>query len=141
MGFMSHLVTRLRLRLALVHNRQVILQIPSNMKQLQKNIYNCEHGSHSMVDAANNWQISCILYPQRTFNLHLSTYQVKTSCYYYKYFHPILSRNKAHLLPYFLTSLEKQSYPKSRIILYLRSDNNQVKCGQHSWELFCVIIP
>lgn len=37
----------------------------------------------------------------------------------------VLIRNKAHLLPYFLTSLEKQSYPKSRIILYLRSDNNQ----------------
>jgi len=37
----------------------------------------------------------------------------------------ILVRNKEHTLPYFLTLLEKQSYPKSRIILYLRSDNNQ----------------
>eukprot|EP00090_Calanus_glacialis_P014493 TRINITY_DN23297_c0_g1_i1.p1 TRINITY_DN23297_c0_g1~~TRINITY_DN23297_c0_g1_i1.p1 ORF type:complete len:567 (-),score=145.41 TRINITY_DN23297_c0_g1_i1:201-1901(-) len=37
----------------------------------------------------------------------------------------ILVRNKAHTLPYFLSLLEKQTYPKSRIILYLRSDNNQ----------------
>jgi len=37
----------------------------------------------------------------------------------------ILVRNKAHTLPYFLSLLENQTYPKSRIILYLRSDNNQ----------------
>jgi len=37
----------------------------------------------------------------------------------------ILVRNKAHTLPYFLSLLENQTYPKSRTILYLRSDNNQ----------------
>jgi len=39
----------------------------------------------------------------------------------------ILVRNKEHTLPYFLSLLENQSYPKSRIILYLRSDNNEDK--------------
>ena len=37
----------------------------------------------------------------------------------------VLIRNKAHILPYFLTCLENQNYPKSRIILYLRSDHNE----------------
>jgi len=39
----------------------------------------------------------------------------------------ILVRNKEHTLPYFLTLLEQQTYPKSRIILYIRSDNNEDK--------------
>jgi len=39
----------------------------------------------------------------------------------------ILVRNKEHTLPYFLSLLENQTYPKSRIILYLRSDNNEDK--------------
>ena len=30
-------------------------------------------------------------------------------------------------MPYFLTLLEQQTYPKSRIILYIRSDNNEDK--------------
>ena len=37
----------------------------------------------------------------------------------------VLIRNKAHILPYFLTCLENQNYPKSRIILYLKSDHNE----------------
>jgi len=37
----------------------------------------------------------------------------------------VMVRNKEHALPYFLSSLYKQSYPKNRIILYLRSDHNQ----------------
>ncbi|XP_032689726.1 glycosyltransferase 25 family member isoform X1 [Odontomachus brunneus] len=36
----------------------------------------------------------------------------------------ILVRNKAHTLPYFLTLLERQDYPKKRICLWIRSDNN-----------------
>ncbi|XP_029047412.1 glycosyltransferase 25 family member [Osmia bicornis bicornis] len=36
----------------------------------------------------------------------------------------ILVRNKAHTLPYFLTFLEQLNYPKSRIHLWIRSDNN-----------------
>ncbi|XP_071446637.1 glycosyltransferase 25 family member [Hetaerina americana] len=37
----------------------------------------------------------------------------------------ILARNKAHTLPFFLTSLENMDYPKSRISLWLRSDHNE----------------
>ncbi|KAL6442950.1 hypothetical protein ACFW04_002750 [Cataglyphis niger] len=36
----------------------------------------------------------------------------------------ILVRNKAHTLPYFLSLLERQDYPKKRICLWIRSDNN-----------------
>ncbi|KAI4482603.1 hypothetical protein M0804_008456 [Polistes exclamans] len=36
----------------------------------------------------------------------------------------ILIRNKAHTLPYFLSLLEQQNYPKNRIKLWIRSDNN-----------------
>ncbi|XP_012266997.2 glycosyltransferase 25 family member [Athalia rosae] len=36
----------------------------------------------------------------------------------------ILARNKAHTLPYFLTLLENLDYPKDRISLWIRSDNN-----------------
>ncbi|XP_066581684.1 glycosyltransferase 25 family member [Prorops nasuta] len=36
----------------------------------------------------------------------------------------ILIRNKAHVLPYFLHFLEQQDYPKHRISLWIRSDNN-----------------
>ncbi|KRT81243.1 hypothetical protein AMK59_5115, partial [Oryctes borbonicus] len=36
----------------------------------------------------------------------------------------ILARNKAHTLPYFLSSLEKLNYPKARIALRIRSDHN-----------------
>lgn len=36
----------------------------------------------------------------------------------------ILIRNKAHTLPYFLSFLEQQDYPKDRIKLWIRSDNN-----------------
>ncbi|KAL6261421.1 hypothetical protein P5V15_006515 [Pogonomyrmex californicus] len=36
----------------------------------------------------------------------------------------ILIRNKAHTLPYFLSLLERQNYPKNRISLWIRSDNN-----------------
>ncbi|EZA57456.1 Glycosyltransferase 25 family member [Ooceraea biroi] len=36
----------------------------------------------------------------------------------------ILVRNKAHTLPYFLSLLERQDYPKKRISLWICSDNN-----------------
>ncbi|XP_033222160.1 glycosyltransferase 25 family member-like isoform X2 [Belonocnema kinseyi] len=36
----------------------------------------------------------------------------------------ILVRNKAHTLPYFLSFLENLKYPKERISLWIRSDNN-----------------
>ncbi|GAB1863997.1 Glycosyltransferase 25 family member [Camponotus japonicus] len=36
----------------------------------------------------------------------------------------ILVRNKAHTLPYFLSLLERQDYPKKRICLWIRSDRN-----------------
>ncbi|XP_011267407.1 glycosyltransferase 25 family member [Camponotus floridanus] len=36
----------------------------------------------------------------------------------------ILVRNKAHTLPYFLSLLERQDYPKKRICLWIRSDHN-----------------
>ncbi|XP_011701587.1 PREDICTED: glycosyltransferase 25 family member isoform X2 [Wasmannia auropunctata] len=36
----------------------------------------------------------------------------------------VLVRNKAHTLPYFLSLLERQDYPKKRIGLWIRSDNN-----------------
>ncbi|CAH1972786.1 unnamed protein product [Acanthoscelides obtectus] len=36
----------------------------------------------------------------------------------------ILARNKAHTLPYFLSNLERQNYPKDRISLWIRSDHN-----------------
>lgn len=36
----------------------------------------------------------------------------------------ILVRNKAHTLPYFLSFLENLEYPKNRITLWIRSDNN-----------------
>ncbi|XP_014487037.1 PREDICTED: glycosyltransferase 25 family member isoform X2 [Dinoponera quadriceps] len=36
----------------------------------------------------------------------------------------ILVRNKAHTLPYFLSLLQRQDYPKQRICLWVRSDNN-----------------
>lgn len=36
----------------------------------------------------------------------------------------ILVRNKAHTLPYFLTFLERLTYPKKRIHLWICSDNN-----------------
>lgn len=36
----------------------------------------------------------------------------------------ILVRNKAHTLPYFLTYLEQLHYPKDRMHLWIRSDNN-----------------
>lgn len=36
----------------------------------------------------------------------------------------ILVRNKAHTLPYFLSFLENLEYPKNRISLWIRSDNN-----------------
>ncbi|KAK0092408.1 hypothetical protein PV326_001518 [Microctonus aethiopoides] len=36
----------------------------------------------------------------------------------------ILIRNKAHTLPYFLTLFEQLEYPKNRICLWIRSDNN-----------------
>ncbi|KAK9732225.1 hypothetical protein QE152_g13032 [Popillia japonica] len=36
----------------------------------------------------------------------------------------ILARNKAHTLPYFLSSLERLNYPKDRIALRIRSDHN-----------------
>nr|CAH7758151.1 unnamed protein product [Callosobruchus chinensis] len=36
----------------------------------------------------------------------------------------ILARNKAHTLPYFLSNLERQNYPKNRISLWIRSDHN-----------------
>ena len=35
-------------------------------------------------------------------------------------------RNKAHTLPYFLSLLEGLDYPKERIIVYIRSDMNEV---------------
>ncbi|KAK2578642.1 hypothetical protein KPH14_012134 [Odynerus spinipes] len=35
-----------------------------------------------------------------------------------------LIRNKAHTLPYFLSLLEQQNYPKDRLSLWIRSDNN-----------------
>lgn len=38
-----------------------------------------------------------------------------------------LVRNKEHTLPYFLTYLQNQSYPKNRIALWLRSDHNEDK--------------
>ncbi|XP_046391717.1 glycosyltransferase 25 family member-like [Ischnura elegans] len=37
----------------------------------------------------------------------------------------ILARNKAHTLPFFLTSLENLDYPKNRISLWIRSDHNE----------------
>ncbi|KYQ48787.1 Glycosyltransferase 25 family member [Trachymyrmex zeteki] len=36
----------------------------------------------------------------------------------------VLVRNKAHTLPYFLSLLEHQDYPKKRISFWIRSDNN-----------------
>lgn len=36
----------------------------------------------------------------------------------------VLVRNKAHTLPYFLSLLERQDYPKKRISFWIRSDNN-----------------
>ncbi|XP_076315609.1 procollagen galactosyltransferase 2 [Tachypleus tridentatus] len=36
----------------------------------------------------------------------------------------ILARNKAHTLPYFFGQLENLNYPKSRIILWIRTDHN-----------------
>ncbi|XP_044269786.1 glycosyltransferase 25 family member [Tribolium madens] len=39
----------------------------------------------------------------------------------------ILARNKAHTLPYFLTTLENLDYPKNRISLWIRSDHNSDK--------------
>jgi collagen beta-1,O-galactosyltransferase len=38
----------------------------------------------------------------------------------------VLVRNKAHTLPYFLSTLEQLSYPKERIVLHIRSDQNEV---------------
>jgi hypothetical protein len=37
----------------------------------------------------------------------------------------VLIRNKAPVLPYFLTQLSSLSYPKQRIVLHLRSDHNE----------------
>ena len=34
-------------------------------------------------------------------------------------------RNKAHTLPYFLTLLGKQDYPKDRVKLWIRTDHNE----------------
>ncbi|EFA00173.1 glycosyltransferase 25 family member [Tribolium castaneum] len=39
----------------------------------------------------------------------------------------VLARNKAHTLPYFLTTLENLDYPKNRISLWIRSDHNSDK--------------
>lgn len=36
----------------------------------------------------------------------------------------ILARNKAHTLPYFLSTLENLNYPKDRLSLWIRSDHN-----------------
>ncbi|XP_012279221.1 glycosyltransferase 25 family member [Orussus abietinus] len=36
----------------------------------------------------------------------------------------VLARNKAHTLPYFLTLLQQLDYPKDRVSLWIRSDNN-----------------
>lgn len=47
----------------------------------------------------------------------------------------ILIRNKAHILPYFFTYLENLDYPKERIGLWIRSDNNEDRSIQiiDSW--------
>ncbi|KAJ3662789.1 hypothetical protein Zmor_007118 [Zophobas morio] len=47
----------------------------------------------------------------------------------------ILARNKAHTLPYFLTTLENLAYPKDRISLWIRSDHNSDKTVEilHKW--------
>lgn len=37
----------------------------------------------------------------------------------------ILARNKEHTLPYFLSLLEEQDYPKDRLSLWIRSDHNR----------------
>lgn len=42
----------------------------------------------------------------------------------------ILIRNKAHVLPYFFSFLENLNYPKNRIGLFIRSDNNVDKTVQ-----------
>ena len=34
-------------------------------------------------------------------------------------------RNKAHTLPYFLTLLGEQDYPKDRVKLWIRTDHNE----------------
>ncbi|XP_050301712.1 glycosyltransferase 25 family member isoform X2 [Anthonomus grandis grandis] len=36
----------------------------------------------------------------------------------------VLVRNKGHILPYFLSNLERLDYPKDRISLWIRSDHN-----------------
>ena len=36
----------------------------------------------------------------------------------------ILAKDKAHVLPYFLKAIERQTWPKSRTILYIRTNNN-----------------
>ncbi|KAL0280133.1 UNVERIFIED_CONTAM: hypothetical protein PYX00_001518 [Menopon gallinae] len=42
-----------------------------------------------------------------------------------KIFIAILARNKEHTIPYFLSLLEEQDYPKDRISLWFRSDHNR----------------
>merc|ERR1719195_2025527 len=37
----------------------------------------------------------------------------------------LLVRNKAHTLPYFLTLLGEQDYPKDRVKLWIRTDHNE----------------
>lgn len=49
----------------------------------------------------------------------------------------ILAKDKEHTLPYYLETLEQWSYPKDRIILYVKTNNNQDRTREilESWLL------
>lgn len=42
----------------------------------------------------------------------------------------ILAKDKAHVLPYYLSLIEKQTYPASKIKLYIRTNNNKDNTAQ-----------
>ncbi|GJQ78784.1 hypothetical protein Trydic_g2815 [Trypoxylus dichotomus] len=62
----------------------------------------------------------CVLLFYAVIAAHICAAQIK----YPTVLISILARNKAHTLPYFLSTLEKLNYPKERIALRIRSDHN-----------------
>lgn len=67
----------------------------------------------------------CSVWTKTSINIHLSTYQARPNSTF-SVWTLVLCRNKAHTLPYFLTTLYRQDYQKSRIVLYFKVDNSQV---------------
>ena len=78
------------------------------------------------------------VWTKTSINIHLSTYQARHNSTF-SVSTLVLCRNKAHTLPYFLTTLYRQDYQKSRIVLYFKADNSQV--GDQVYFGFVILYP